>query len=114
MFHNINSIIIFLFLFLQSFVLCLSSVNESVEHEYRGYRVLRLQPNNLSQLQYLSDMSSDVSLAIPQKKIDFWTQPKDLNSSVDLMVSPDVYKNIRQKLSQQNIKNKVLIKDVGE
>jgi hypothetical protein len=101
-------------LFLLTIDLCLSSVEETVENQYKGYKVLRLLPNTVDQLHYLSDLSTDIQFVIPNKKIDFWTQPKDLNSSVDVMVSPEVYKNIRQKFSQQNIKNKVIIQDVGE
>ena len=112
--RSVNSISIFFFIFFQTFVLCLSSAEESVEKQYKGYKVLRLTPYSTTQLQYLNELSTDASLVTPHKKIDFWTPPKDVNSSIDLMVSPDLYKNIRQKLLQQNIKNKVIIKDVGE
>lgn len=93
---------------------CLPSKDGTDDKRYKGYRVLRLVPDSESQLQYLNDISNDITLSIPDKKIDFWSLPKGLNSSVDLMVSPDVYKDIRQRLSQQNIKNKVVIKDVEE
>jgi hypothetical protein len=105
--------LIAIFLVLSTTVLCFIE-DDRIEKHYNGYKVLRLLPNTLGQLQYLNSIASDVSFALPPKKIDFWTMPKDVNSTVDLMVAPDLIKNIQKKLSAQNIKTKVLIKDVGE
>jgi hypothetical protein len=92
--------LIAIFLVLSTTVLCFIE-DDRIEKHYNGYKVLRLLPNTLGQLQYLNSIASDVSFALPPKKIDFWTMPKDVNSTVDLMVAPDLIK-------------KVLIKDVGE
>ena len=109
-----NLILLLSILSLSICSLCLKSEDGTVEKQYRGYRVLRLVPESVSQLQLLNDISNDISLVVPEKKIDFWTHPKDLNSSVDLMIAPDLYTDIQQKLIQHNIKNKVVVKDVGE
>jgi hypothetical protein len=105
--------LIAIFSVLSTTVLCFIE-DDGIEKHYNGYKVLRLLPNTLDQLQYLNGIASDVSFILPPKKIDFWTMPKDVNSTVDLMVAPDLIKNIQKKLSAQNIKTKVLIKDVGE
>ncbi|XP_054165079.1 carboxypeptidase B-like [Oppia nitens] len=76
--------------------------DNNFESQYKGFKVLRLLPNTVDQLQYLSDISTDLSLVIPNKKIDFWTQPKDVNSSVDVMVSPDIYIDIFEQEKRTN------------
>ncbi|KAJ6221262.1 hypothetical protein RDWZM_007074 [Blomia tropicalis] len=82
------------------------------EMTYSGYKVLRVQADNLDQLHYLRNLSeteSDLS-----SKINFWSEPDRLNSSIDVMIAPDIVNEMTTKFGKQNISSKTLINDVGK
>lgn len=81
------------------------------EIAYDGYKVFRVRAENIDQLLYLRQLSDDVEKV--DLKIDFWSMPNSLNSSIDLMVSPELGNDLQTILAKQNIKAETLINDVG-
>lgn len=45
--------------------------------------------------------------------MQFWTRPRGLNGTIDIMVSPDLQPKLLKQLNEIDIKSKVLIDDVG-
>ena len=81
------------------------------EIAYDGYKVFRVRAENIDQLLYLRQLSDDVQKV--DLKIDFWSMPNSLNSSIDLMVPPELGNDFQTILAKQNIKAETLINDVG-
>ena len=92
--------------------LSISNIGESkrTERTFEGYSVLRLHPETKDQLKALHDLQlltdSDRKF---RSKVDFWKAPRSLNSSVDLMIAPDLKKDILDTLSARGIKGRVMI-----
>ncbi|XP_027198544.1 carboxypeptidase B-like isoform X2 [Dermatophagoides pteronyssinus] len=85
--------------------------NLKKEIAYDGYKVFRVRAENIDQLLYLRQLSDDVQKV--DLKIDFWSMPNSLNSSIDLMVPPELGNDFQTILAKQNIKAETLINDVG-
>lgn len=90
-----------------------NSVNETEKH-YEGYKLLRVTPKSDEQLKFLNQISNDINLMVPTRLIDFWKEPSDVGSSVDLMVAPIISKKIETSLFKQNLIPNVIIPNIGE
>ena len=87
------------------------SQNETREvTSYEGYKVLRVHADSMDQLLYLRELSETGEIGT---KINFWIEPDRLNSSVDMMVSPDIATEIKTILEKQNMKTETIINNVG-
>lgn len=80
------------------------------EVAYDGYKVLRVHAESMDQLLYLRELSETGDTGV---KINFWSEPSRLNSSVDVMVSPDLVTDVRTILEGQNMTTETLINDIG-
>lgn len=78
---------------------------------YDDYTVLRFTPQNRDQLDFLQKLSTNESLLM-EKKIDFWLSPTSVNSSVDVMMSPDARSDLMPLFSLKQLKPIVMIEDV--
>lgn len=87
-----------------------SIIGKRTERSFEGYTVLRLQPETEGQLKALHDLQlvtdSDLSY---RSKLDFWKEPRSVNSSVDLMIAPEFKKDILDTLSARGIKGRIMI-----
>lgn len=83
---------------------------QSREVVYDGYKVFRVHTETLEQLRHLKRLTEveDKSL-----KINFWSEANRINSTSDLMVSPDVIDELKFYFEKENIKTETLISDVG-
>ena len=83
------------------------------QKSFSGFSVLRMTPDTDGKVKFLKSLAynfdTDVSF---QDKIDFWRRPKDVNYTVDLMVSPDVKEDIRRLLKEQEVNHREMISDV--
>lgn len=86
-------------------------IDNNKEIAYDGYKVFRVRAENIDQLLYLRQLSDDLQKV--DLKIDFWSMPNSLNSSIDLMISPELGDDFQTILAKQNIKAETLISDVG-
>ena len=77
---------------------------------YDGYKVLRVHAQNIDQLLYLRQLSETEDSS---PKINFWSEPNRINSSVDVMVAPDIASEIKSNFEKQNMPTETLINDVG-
>jgi len=84
--------------------------NEHKEVIYDGYKVLRVHAQSMDQLLYLQKLSE---MEDTGTKINFWSEPSRLNSSVDVMVSPDFVSEMQTKFEKHNLTAETLINDVG-
>jgi hypothetical protein len=72
------------------------------------YKVLRVIPENGSQLLFLDHMEkSDTDM-----KLNFWTSPVNVGSAVDVMVSLENLAATRKKLESEGLTPNVIIEDV--
>ncbi|KAF7491847.1 Carboxypeptidase A2 [Sarcoptes scabiei] len=88
---------------------------QSKEIHYDGFKLLRLYTKTLDQLEFLQSLSNEKNqlASIIGSGIDFWSEPKSLNSSIDLMVSPLQEKDLRKALDERQIQTETLMDDVG-
>ena len=84
-------------------------VSTNKERHYDGYKVLRVKLDNDEQLRKLQQLSEHET----EMKINFWSEPRITNSSVDLMISPETAKKIEDILAEGHIQARTLIPDVG-
>lgn len=92
-------------------LLSLSTIDSKrSERSFDGYTVLRLLPETKDQLEALHNLQVLTDLAQKYRgKVDFWKEPRSLNSSVDLMIAPEVKNDIMDTLSARSIKGRVMI-----
>ncbi|KPM10217.1 zinc carboxypeptidase A 1-like protein [Sarcoptes scabiei] len=88
---------------------------QSKEIHYDGFKLLRLYTKTLDQLEFLQSLSNEKNqlASMIGSGIDFWSEPKSLNSSIDLMVSPLQEKDLRKALDERQIQTETLMDDVG-
>uniref|UniRef100_T1JFH7 Peptidase M14 domain-containing protein n=1 Tax=Strigamia maritima TaxID=126957 RepID=T1JFH7_STRMM len=79
----------------------------STKFTYYGYKVLRLLPQEQSQLEKIYQLQEQLT-----DTVDFWTEPRFLNSTVDIMVTPNELKNIINFLQKLKIPYVIMIDDV--
>ncbi|XP_077990877.1 carboxypeptidase B-like [Glandiceps talaboti] len=49
---------------------------------YDGYKILRVKPNDVGQVRYLRELADN------NLELDFWTEPRGVGATVDIMVPP--------------------------
>ncbi|KDR22871.1 Zinc carboxypeptidase A 1 [Zootermopsis nevadensis] len=87
--------------------LCLLlAVLVSAKVRYDRHQVFRLVPEDKHQLQALRDLEEQA------QELDFWTSPRGLNTSVDIMVPPHLLRDFYNMVRKNNLKTKIFIKDV--
>uniref|UniRef100_T1J4W0 Transporter n=1 Tax=Strigamia maritima TaxID=126957 RepID=T1J4W0_STRMM len=74
---------------------------------HTGYKVLRLLPQEQSQLNAIHQLQENLP-----NKIDFWSEPRFLNNTVDIMVKPNEIENLIDFLQQSKIPHTIMIDDV--
>lgn len=76
---------------------------------YRGFAMLRTQPQTKQQVEQLRKFLDD-----PVPGIDFWREPTRVNQSVDIMLSPEARDAFRYTLEMMNLSGRILIPDIGK
>jgi len=74
---------------------------------YDGYQTLRIQPQDDSQLQFLSRLQNEL-----EGQINFWTHPRSTNRPTDVLVEPRFQSELKEILDAMEIKYSVMIDDV--
>ena len=87
-----------------------TDTTENKELLYDGYQVLRVHAENIDQLLYLRHLSETEDNG---PRINFWSEPNRINSSVDVMVSPDIANEMKTNFGKKNMSTLTLINDVG-
>jgi murein tripeptide amidase MpaA len=93
--------------------LCLEGVAVSLQRTFEGYSVLRVLPTREEQLALLNELATDASPGHDQK-LNFWRRPSELNSSVDLMIAPEIRDSTLQKLREARLEPHTFIQDLEE
>lgn len=102
-----SSQVVWLFAFVTA-VLC-----EAGQRKFDGFSVLRLNPRNSRQLNFLSQLETDFDNDLTYfQKLDFWKRPTGVNSTVDLMVSPEMKSDLQRIFRANGLESDVVIKDV--
>lgn len=81
------------------------------ERTFDGYSVLRVNPITENQIRFLHELSNYVDNTALEK-INFWRRPEALNSTVDLLIAPDIRDDLTEKLRQQNMEPIVTIDNI--
>lgn len=76
---------------------------------YDNFTLYRLIPKSLSEVNILTDLETS-----HLGGYDFWTHPKDVGVSVDVLVSPDKKSSIKDMMNSNNIQYEVVIENVQE
>ncbi|XP_072021622.1 carboxypeptidase B-like [Amphiura filiformis] len=79
----------------------------SAVKNYGGYQVLRVVPQDMEQLQRLHDLYS-----LLEDTVDFWKEPTRLNQPVDIMVGPNLVKDVKIELSRRGLDFSIFVEDV--
>lgn len=85
------------------------SLTIASEVRYDNFTLYRLIPKSLSEVNILTDLETS-----HLGGYDFWTHPKDVGVSVDVLVSPDKKSSIKDMMNSNNIQYEVVIENVQE
>lgn len=99
---NLSIIIITIFIIIES---C-----QTERVSYTGYSVYRSFPQTQYQIDRLTKLMNEKR----DDGIEFWTQPGMLNSTVDIMVSPDEEQYLREQLRIFRVPTKKIMYDVED
>lgn len=93
--------------------LFIASIVRADERTFEGYSVFRFVPDTKEKVQLLNSIAfnfdNDPSY---MDKVDFWKRPKQVNSTVDIMLAPDVRDEVLSLLQSKDLKHKQIIGDV--
>ncbi|XP_072032006.1 carboxypeptidase B-like isoform X1 [Amphiura filiformis] len=79
----------------------------SAVKNYGGYQVLRVVPQDMEQLQRLHDLYN-----LLEDTVDFWKEPTRLNQPVDIMIGPNLVKDVKLELSRRDLDFSIYVEDV--
>lgn len=83
------------------------------ERSFDGFSVLRLNPDTREKLDFLVQLEKDFDNDLSYyQKLDFWSRPRAINNSVDLMVAPDLRDDIQRMFRTNNFPVERVIDDV--
>ncbi|CAG7687277.1 unnamed protein product, partial [Allacma fusca] len=93
--------------FILSFVIVLSVVGNPLSsvRDYSGFQVLRLYVKNIESLLALNELQD-------RGLYDFWKEPQ-LNSTTDIMVSPEQFLEILTLIQKHNIEHEVMYQNLN-
>lgn len=83
---------------------------ETKRVSYTGYAVYRSFPQTENQIDKLTQLMHEKR----DDGIEFWTEPRMLNNSVDIMVSPDEEPYLREQLKLIKVPTKKIMYDVED
>ncbi|GAB6031797.1 corticosteroid- binding protein [Chamberlinius hualienensis] len=102
-----NTVLMLLLIVLQTTT---SDINQtsSARHvtNFRGYKVLRIFPKNPQDLRCVLTIESHV------RNVDFWSEPRTIGQTVDIMVPPGQFTQTINYLNDRKIHFDILIEDV--
>ncbi|XP_053201673.1 carboxypeptidase B-like [Panonychus citri] len=99
---------LFIVLLLINFSLCFI---EDGYKRYNNYSVLRFKPTTTDQLHFLYQLAQNETFLM-ERSVDFWTEPGSLNSSVDIMLSPEARSTLSPVFASNQLTPSVMIEDV--
>ncbi|XP_072021624.1 carboxypeptidase B-like [Amphiura filiformis] len=79
----------------------------SAVKNYAGYQVLRVVPQDVEQLQRVHDLYN-----LLEDTVDFWKEPTKVNGPVDIMVGPNIVKDVKMELSRRGLDFSIFVDDV--
>jgi len=79
----------------------------SLAVRYDGYQTLRLQPRDLSEIEWLDSLKDMLA-----EKVDFWQNTGRLDRPVDIMVSPATQPYLKGALARRGLSYDIMIDDV--
>jgi murein tripeptide amidase MpaA len=89
------------------FILCAVGI-QAVRFSFEGFKVFRLLPQNEKQLILLHELRET------NLQLDYWSEPKSLNKTVDIMVHPAELSNFANTVGEAQIPHSVLIENIEE
>lgn len=94
-------------------ILCLLLPVTWCQRSFDGFSVIRLQPDTEQKLQFLKTVAfnfdNDVSLV---NEVNFWKRPRNINETVDVMVSPSLLSNLQSLFHDNSLDSRILIHDL--
>lgn len=79
----------------------------SEKHQFYGYKVIRIVPKDVESIELLINLEKSVHY-------NFWSEIKNVNHSVDVMVPPYKIQELEDLLRQSNVDYSVFISNVQE